>query len=318
MRKALKGFIIAGIALCVAGVLTFVIGMSIIGWDFFKLDTAKYEAKQFESSEQIVAVKLDIDSFPITVKSGDVVTLDYYEASDSKVSVEVSDGVLKIRERRSRNPFNGMFNLGRINHRYTLTVSSEIDIDIISTSSSVRFDGLDLPSLAVSGANTDLELVDCTINEFTVSSTNLDLEMRNCAIDILDLKSGANADIEIASCRGQSVSLSYTNLTFDIESSQYDEMNVLGVNIDVVSDELNVNSLLIDGVNVDASLIDITVDTLDLSGTNLDAHIMVNGERGDYTILSDGRGLPHSSVGATDKKITLSGVNNDVDLVFSL
>lgn len=45
MRKAYKKLIVAAISLCVIGTLAFIIGMSIIGWDFYRLTPRNTDRK---------------------------------------------------------------------------------------------------------------------------------------------------------------------------------------------------------------------------------------------------------------------------------
>lgn len=316
MRKAYKRLLTVAISLCAAGILAFVIGMSVLGWDFYRLDTAEYSAKSYVPDAAVTSFELNVESFPVTVKRGDSVSLDYFEASDSEVSVATENGVLKVRERRKRKMFN-MFNLGRSKHKYVLTVADGSEINISGTSISVFFDGLETPALTITSVNVDIDFKACNIGTLEIKATNLDADLYDCEIDEIRALDGVNGEVNVNSCSGRALSLEFTNLDAHITSAKFDTMTFDGTNTDVTADTVTAISVTVDGTNTDAELVRITADDIDLSGVNLDAELYVMGRAADYGIYSDGRGLPQSRPGATDKRITLSGVNNDVELRFA-
>ena len=91
MNKMKKGLLV-GLTVFIIGAVMFTAGMSVLDWDFYKLDTAEYTAKSYTPEAVVSSFELDVESFPVIVKRGDAVSLDYYEASDSVVSVETVKG----------------------------------------------------------------------------------------------------------------------------------------------------------------------------------------------------------------------------------
>ncbi len=317
MRKAFKKLLITAISFCAAGVLIFVIGMSVIGWDFYKLDTAEYTAKSYTPEAVVSSFELDVESFPVIVKRGDAVSLDYYEASDSVVSVETVNGVLKVRERQSRNPFVNMFNIGRFKHKYVLTVVDGGDVSISGGTISVTLDGLQASSLSIDAPNADVEINACKFDSLRVKSSNLDASIFNSEIADVKIYDCLNVDLAMSGGSGRALAVEATNLDAALANINYDSMNFDGINVDISANGVIARSIKADGTNSDLELQSISADIIELKSVNLTAEIVVNGRAADYGIYGDGMDLPPSRPGATDKRITLTGVNNDVSLRFT-
>lgn len=297
MNKAWVKWLFGAAALILAGGIVFVVAMSSLNWDFYKLDTTEYEAKTFAASElesnQIRAVELKVDSFPVTVTSGDALTLNYYEASDSEVAVTVENDILKVNETYNYNFFtSSWFNFGRFKKKYELTVPNGMLINFSGTNSSLNLTGITAQNIMVKSTNADIKLTDCTVENLTVNSTNCDTELNGCTVENVEIRS-TNLDLEISNSHVKKLETSGTNTDVEI--------------YDTESSELNLHS-----TNADYLLSGITVNSLSLSGTNLDAKVLIRGVQSEYTVETHGRELPPVQTGTTDKKITLRGTNNDV------
>lgn len=296
MRKAGK-WIISGVTLLVVGIVLFVVGMSLLKWDFLSLDTEKYEAKQFvlteEQSAAVTKVELNVDSFPVAVTAGDALALDYFESDRRQISVAVQDGVLKITENRARWSWD-RFSFGVARYKFALTVPNGLDLQIKGTNADVEMRGVTAGDMTVRGTNNDVKLSDCTLSTLgvhttnsttvltdvscgavTIDVTNLDMTAKNCAWQALEVKS-TNGDVEISDTTCQRVSLRSTNADYDLKR--------------------------------------VTVDDLALHATNLDAEVLLIGVEYEYSVQSHGKNLPGDRTGSTAKKVTLSGTNNDVSL----
>lgn len=299
-KMRIKKGLFAGGMVFLLGVLLFVAGMSALDWDFYKLDTTTYTAKNFTPAPEqtVTRVELDVDSFPVTVTVGDALALSYFEAGDSNVSVTCEDGVLKVKEDYTyRFMKNSWFNFGRLKRKYELTLPQGVEIVLVGSSGDVTLNGLQLGDLAVNSANLDLILRDCTFQSLTVES--------------------ANADIELYNCTGGKVSAEGVNLDFEAQGCAFASLYVKGTNADVELVDVTAPAMEIRGTNADFALENIRTDALTVHGTNLDAHIIINGAKADYTIVTSGRDLPDEQTGATDKRIALSGTDNDVTLRFA-
>lgn len=299
MKKTTK-FLIAGAVLLLSGAIIFAIAMSALKWDFEKLDSATYEAKTFaptSASEQITDVKIDVDSFPVNIRQGETLNVNYYESNYSEVSVEVENGVLNIIETRHRNFFvSGWFNLGTLTRKYDITVPGSVNVQFDGTNGNVTLDGINSESVVIKATNTVLKLRDCRIDNVDVHSTNADVEFEDCRILNAELRS-TNLDIIVVGC--------------DI-----DNFAAHGTNCDFVMRNGDCAVVQVTATNNDVEIRNVSVNNLTLKGTNLDAELALKGSKAEYTIISKGKRLPAQQTGTTDKIISLSGTNNDVELKF--
>lgn len=298
MKKVKKSILIATLSI-VAGVLLFVIGMSVVGWDFQKFDATEYTAKRYEaqSGERITEISLDVSSFPIVVKAGDAVSLDYYEADNSEVSVSAEGGTLKVVEKYKFDPFRtGLFNFSRHNHKFVLTVPDNSDIVLKGANCDIEATGITLGEFNLNVTNLDMVFTDCAFGAISVNSTNIDMTFVRCSAPALNINS-TNADIELDNCNVPAVAVNATNADVDIK-------NTTAQNIKLTA------------TNGDYSLRSVAVDRLSLDAVNLDADITIVGKRAEYTVDTDGDDLPSKQIGTTDKMIYLEGINCDVKLSF--
>lgn len=289
----LKKWLLAGGLLIIIGGLLFVIGMSALKWDFYKLDTTEYTAKNFTVSEEITGVDFNVDTFPVVIKSGSSFTLDYYEASDSNVEVTIENGILKIYEKHK--PFDllrkSWFSFGRLNHVYELTLPADVALDFTGANGDVKFEGVSLSSV-------------------TLDITNADLMFNNCNFFNLGVKL-TNGDIEFYDCTADTVTVNSTNIDFEAINCNFSSLTVKGTNADVSVIKSTVPEISLSSTNADYVLRNVNVDNLTVKGTNLDAYILINGEREDYTVTVNNE---IKSTGRTDKTVNVIGTNRDVDL----
>lgn len=300
MKKTIK-WVLAGAVLLLCGGLLFVGGMSALGWDFYRLDTTEYTEKSFEAAAdapQITRVELDIDSFPVVLTQGETVRLTYYEPSDGEATVSCENGVLSVKQKSDfRFWRNSWFQLKRNKYPYTLTLPEGMDVTLGGANARLRADGVRLGTLTVSVTNLSMEFTGVTLSSLSVRATNGDLEWSRVTAGDTEV-TGTNLDIEAQDCDFAALSVTGTNLDAEIGNTVAPVLNVRGTNADV-------------------TLNHVTADTISVRGTNLDAFVRVAGKAEDYSVLSDGRGLPAPRTGATDKSVSFSGTNNDVELYFT-
>lgn len=266
------------LAVLIIGVIVWLVGMSLIDWNFSRLDATKYTARSYACEGEVKSISVSLSSFPLTVKKGDSVSLDYYEADNSEVFVEEKDGVLSVVEKYKYKPFSsGLFNVGRGSHKFTLTVASDVKIEI-------------------KGNNSKISIEDIAFDEFYLNSTNTDISLTRVQLGKL------NIDV--------------TNCDIDLNGCKATEMTVDATNLDLTAKNCELTSFAIDGINVDCELKRVALDRLSIDAVNLDADIEIVGKASEYTVKTDGRGMPADRTGTTDKLISLSGTNNDVKLKF--
>ena len=277
MKRTSK--IITGcVAALVIGIIVWIVGMSLIGWNFSRLDNTKYTARSYACESEVKSISVSLSSFPLAIKKGDSVSLDYYEADNSEVFVEEKDGVLSVVEKYKYKPFSsGLFNVGRGSHKFTLTVATDAKIEI-------------------KGSNSDISIEDMSFDEFSVNS--------------------ANADIRFARVQFGKLNIDVTNCDIDLNGCKASYMTVDATNLDITAKNCELISFDIDGINVDCELKKVALEKFTVDAVNLDAEIEIVGKESEYTVKTDGRGMPANRTGTTDKLISLSGMNNDVELKF--
>lgn len=318
MKKALRRILIIATIFVAAGLAIWIIGMSVLGWDFERLDTTTYTAKQYSAGESapITHIIIDVDSYPIQVTRGESVELKYYESTDSDVTITEEKGVLRVHERYRFDPFkNGMFNVGRSSHKYLLAVVSGVTFDITSNNGDVTFDGVDFETFEIDSTNLNLTFNDCHIGSMDVHATNADIELKQCTVNTVAVR-GSNHDITLKNCKGASARFTGTNATVEATDCEYDSFSVDSTNPDVNITRGTYGTIKLHGTNGDFALKRVKAEIIDLSATNLDADVSILGIASEYSISSSGKHLPSSRTGSTNKKISFKGTNNDVELKF--
>lgn len=298
MKKSGKLILSATLSL-VLGIVLFVVGMGLIDWDFDKLDTTEYTAKSYAAAkdERIDRIYVDLQTFPIVINAGDNISLDYYEATDAAVSVKLENGILRIAEKYRYNPFKtGLFNLMRNKYKFVLTVPNGAD-------------------LLLSGPNCDLKANGIVFSKLDFDVVNLDVSLTSCKADVLTIDS-TNSDVVLTNCEIGRVVVDSVNSDVVISGGAYSDIKVDATNNDVSINRVVVKSVDLSGLNGDYLLESVTLDKLSADALNLDANIEIVGVRSEFTIKTDGRGLPREQTGTTDKRIYLEGQNCDVTLDF--
>lgn len=317
MNKTLK-WIFAGLSLLIVGGLIFVLGMTGLKWDFYKLDTETYTEKTYAASADagITRVELGLKSFPLTVRTGDEPGLKYYETESSKVTVTEVDGVLKITENYEYNFFTrGMFQLGRIKHPFVLTMPDGADISVSGANADIMLNGIACASISLCVANLDVEMTGCSLGTVNIDSYNTDVEMYGGTTKTLEIVS-TNLDVYLSDANVGVMTAKSINGELEVERSKCESIVFECTNGDVDIDFSECGNIKLDAVNTDCSLYRVAADTLYISGTNLDADILLLGDSREYTVETHGHHLPPQQTGSGDKKIYLRGTNCDVSLRF--
>ncbi|MBD5131485.1 MAG: DUF4097 domain-containing protein [Clostridiales bacterium] len=305
-----------GVAALLAGVIVWIVGMSIIDWDFTRLDSTTYTAQSYECEDEIKSISVNLSSFPLTVTKGDSVALDYYEADNSEVFVEENNGVLSVVEKYKYNPFkSGIFDFGRHSHKFALTVVSGVTFEINGLNGDISFDGVSFDEFSINSTNANIGFTNVEFGKLNIDVTNGDIEFKDCRVGELTIV-GKNTHCEFDRLTADSTSVNTVNANIDIEDCKIQDLFVDATNLDITSENSEFKSFVIDGTNTDCDLKKVTLDKLSIDTVNLGAYIEIVGNESEYTVRTDGRNMPHDRTGTTDKLIELSGTNNSVKLKF--
>lgn len=316
MKKITRNLLISGAVIFAVGVAVFIIGMSALKWDFTRLDATEYTERAYVQAEgeQITSVKISVDSFGVVINSGESVSLDYYEASNSEVSVEVTDGVLNIVETRTNRGWfeNGIFNIGRMNRKFVLTVTSGLPIEVGGTSTSVDMSGIETDKIEADCTNVTMKLSDCKISTLRVHSTNAHINMAACELGIFDVHS-TNTSMQFDNSTCSELSVDSTNISVAAVKSTMSSASFDGTNVNLAFEDTSGGSLYADGTNTRCELDGITVNRLTLNGTNLTSRVSIRGNESEYTVTVDG---DVASGADPEKTVTIDGVNIKSELKF--
>ena len=98
MKKATKVWLITAAALVLAGCILFAGVMSVLGWDFKRLSTVRYETNLTEVSEAFSEISVTTETADVTFLLSDdgKCSVECYEAENAVHSVRAADGVLTI------------------------------------------------------------------------------------------------------------------------------------------------------------------------------------------------------------------------------
>ncbi len=106
-KKICKTFAIAGTILLLLGLILFLTGMSLAGWDFSELSTAVYEQENYTAKQPITSldisynnadVRLIYDREVLAVSVSYPVCKDRATGATAKVDITEENGVLRIKE----------------------------------------------------------------------------------------------------------------------------------------------------------------------------------------------------------------------------
>lgn len=299
-----KGFIISAVVLIAVGAVLFTAAFIASGFDFSKLDTAKYETNTYSVSEDFETIEIRSDEADITFKSSEngKTWVDCVEREKVKHEVSVENGTLKIVTVDNREWYDllRLFNFKSQSitvylpsaHYRDLTISTDTgnvsvpdlfsfdDAEITTSTGGVAFDASSNGRLQIKTSTGD-------ININGVHATTIDLSVSTGRID------GKNVNCE--DTLSVNVSTGKTFLTDIICKSLISSGSTGDVTLKnaVASDDFNIER-----------------DTGDVRFENCDAgQITVKTSTGDVngTLRSEKVFITKTSTGDTDVPDTISG-----------
>jgi DUF4097 and DUF4098 domain-containing protein YvlB len=156
-------FIFLGLGLVVAGLVA-TDDLSKIA-DLYNL-SSEYEKKEVTGSETITKLDVNVDIRDVNLyfSEDESYRLEYYEAEKDTITVEVKDGILKI-----RNQYRRWFNWGYISKEVRqfaiyLPQSFSESIKIDTATGDVEVTGFDLTTLEIIVDTGDVSLTDCEVS----------------------------------------------------------------------------------------------------------------------------------------------------------
>ncbi len=108
MKKSVLAAIIVGVSLILVGAVIFTGAMFIFDWDFKGLSTESFETNKYDITEEVkdIAIKTVAADIEFVPSDSDQISVECYERSKVKHSVEVRDGVLTVEALDTRKWYN--------------------------------------------------------------------------------------------------------------------------------------------------------------------------------------------------------------------
>lgn len=288
--KTKKAIAISIVFLLIAAVL-FVGGMSLIGWNFARLDSNTYVEKVYNIPADAEPIKaIDVDSWHgVVVTTGEKFTLKYYDTDESTSEVSLKNGKLVLNQRRTRKWWN-FFNFST--KKVEITIPENVDLEIEAANLELRAEGVSLGELNIDSVNTDIYSTDCTGKNLNVKSTNVHIDIKDSTFDTIYVN-GVNNYAELINCT-------------------LNKFTQNGINDDLRFNENKIESVYVDSVNLNMKATIFTANLLKIDSTNMTVKVTLSGAKSEYNISGDtlnGK-LPPAQIGTDPNKIIrIDGVN---------
>ena len=321
MSKGIKIWMIVGASLILLGALIFVGVMSVMGWDFKKLSTEKYETNTYSIDSEYKNITLITDTANVTVlpsQDGKTV-IECYEKEKEKHAVSVEgDGTLTVKVVDERSWYDHI-SIGFNSPKITLYIPEGEygSLYIKGTTGDVKIaKDFSFSDITAEGTTGDVECYASSAEKTSIRISTGDVLVENITCGSLDLKtttgsiiarrincSGAvNSEVRIGKCEMDTLSCRRFNVkagTGDITLKgviAYETMRVDGTTGDV---EL---------YRCDASELDLTTTTGDIEGTLLTDKVFT------YKTNTGDVDLPESISGGICRVKTVTG-DIEIDIV---
>jgi len=205
MSESGKFWMFLALILILTGCIVFLVGMSLLNWDFTKISTLQFESKTFALNESFQDIKIDVDTADVELlrcKEGEGSVL-CYEEKNAKHSVEVRDGTLVIKvhdERKWYDRIGFSFESPKITVLIPAGVSSlsidgntgnvllpdtlgfhSINVSQSTGSVSCKSDASESILIRTSTGKIEMSDVTCGSMELSVSTGNIRLAKVNCS-----------------------------------------------------------------------------------------------------------------------------------------
>lgn len=208
MKK--QWMIIALIAVLLAGV-AFVSGMSLLDWDFRKLDTATWESRSFQPEnpvQTLSSAKIKVSHSKVILLTGDTLNITYEESEHVKYSIELTnDNELTVTENYQFHL--NMFNFYIPEMRITLPPTHKLDLE--STNGDLNLDTFDFQSFSVKLTNGNITLNNLQVaNELYAKTANGTIKAENINATSIHLTS-TNGAIKTNDLIATTINLKTTN-----------------------------------------------------------------------------------------------------------
>ncbi len=268
----MKKLLISGLIILLVGAAVFVTGMSLIDWDFKKLDGADYVEKIYTAESEISSLTINAEDKGITIKrGGDRVTVKYSDSEyDSYVFAE-ENGTLNLThtDTREKKWWLNFFNFAWL-HPITVTVpvDCELYLDLRTKDASVNIEGGKYGDIKIVAENSSAYLDDFSAAALEITSKNGKISLENG--------------------RFKSATLQTTNESLVLENVTAEYVNASTTNASFISEECSITELTASSTNGAVRAEDFKGETLSLQTTNGSVSITESDAKNVRAVSSNG------------------------------
>lgn len=294
MRTSRKIWLIAAILLILSGCILFGGVMGMLGWDFKKLSTVKYETNRHEITEAYTGISLVTDTADVTfVLSEDGKTsAEICEQVNLRHTVAVKDGILEIRVTDTRKWYEHIgISFGHTKITLTLPAGAYGDLSVrVNTGDVVIPEGLSFQAVTLEATTGDVEC-NATAEEMKIKTSTGGISVNGAGVGTLELSvSTGRVNVTDATVR--------EDLSVRVSTGKVMLRDVACKNFTSTGDtgNLSMTNLIATGkLSVERSTGDVTLTRCDA------AEITVTTDTGDVTgsLLSGKSFSVHSDTGRT-------------------
>ena len=187
MRSAKKIWLIVAAALVVLGLLTWAVVMSIFGWNFSKLDTAKYETNEYTVTEDFNDISIDTKTANIEflLSDDDSCRVVCHEMVKAKHTVSVESGTLNIKLNDQRKWYN-FLNIGFGSPKVTVYLPAGVygALQINASTGDINISGeFGFKSIDISVSTGDIRVENLHCGSVVIAATTGKIDLSNLQIE---------------------------------------------------------------------------------------------------------------------------------------
>lgn len=305
-----------GIAAVIIAIALFIGGMSLLDWQFMKLDSTVWEAKNYTAEAQkLDVVSLDCDISKVEIVSGDSLAIDYEESEDTKYDVSYEDGKLAVRE--SRKFRFKMFDFHTPTMKITLPHTDRLKLD--SVNGNCNLSNMKFERVEIGGTNLNVTLSDITVSDgLYVTSVNGNIELKRVDAKSAEVKStNGKVILDNASIAEKLYARTVNGKinTFKTTAATA-ELNSTNGKIDM--SDTYADTLSCKTVNGTIAAYKIKSESIDLQSTNGKINVRIIGDRKDYRIECSSVNGRINEANKTDGiySVKAKTVNGNIEIVF--
>lgn len=202
MKKSKKVWIIIAAILIAVGTALSLAVFAVNGFDINAFDTEKKIQLEYEFSEAVNSVAVDLSSVDVCIKKSEngTVKVKYEGRESTKVNVEVKDGALKVTEETKRKKWYEHIEFSFMPQRVTVYIPDGLSFAISTKSGNIEINGASAADIAVSAQSGDISLKSFDALALSVSSSSGNFKADGCRFTSGSAITTSSGDISLKQC----------------------------------------------------------------------------------------------------------------------